>query len=517
MDYPKSVPGVGLLNGKFVDENPVAGTPGSLIPATWGNAVTQEILNVIKSAGLVPDEASTTQLLQAIQSFAARDFKDSVRVATTGSVALSGLQAIDGVQLTVADRVLVKDQANAAQNGLYIVSADSWSRAPDAALDYQVTSNFIVGTDEGQVNKSRIWQMTTPGPITVGATPLVFELMAGATGVAAGEYRKVVVNTRGQVTSGSNPTTLDGYAITDAYSKTAANNAFVKQGGVGTQLTNSVYIGWDGQNVLIQVDATNFGSLWCSRNFDPAKKADVSEVYNKTATNGLLDAKISSDACSIAGFASGNSASPYMRNKNNNEYVGLARAATTLGGYGITDAYTATQVNSFLGERVLRDGITYAGFASNDPNTPYFRRASDNSVYALQLKLGYTPVRQGGGNAQGSNQVMLGWATDGSGLRAQVDAFDLGTVWTDHIGNGRAVAAQSTAGTGAVGSYALLLLGGGGGTGPSSLVAGVNCRYAASDGNDWGGAPAGTWRIMGGVRNTDGASSDSTTLCLRVS
>ena len=455
MDYPKSVPGVGLLNGKFVDENPVAGTPGSLIPATWGNAVTQEILNVIKSAGLVPDEASTTQLLQAIQSFAARDFKDSVRVATTGSVALSGLQAIDGVQLTVADRVLVKDQANAAQNGLYIVSAGSWARAPDAALDYQVTSNFIVGTDEGQVNKSRIWQMTTTGPITVGATPQVFELMAGATGVAAGEYRKVVVNARGQVTSGSNPTTLDGYAITDAYSK--------------------------------------------------------------TATNGLLDAKISSDACSIAGFASGNSAAPYMRNRNNNEYVGLARAATTLGGYGINDAYTATQINSFLSERVLRDAITYAGFASNNPDYPYFRRASDNGVYHLQLRLGFTPVRQGGGNAQGSNQVMLGWATDGSGLRAQVDAFDLGTIWTDHIGNGRAVAAQSTAGTGAVGSYALLLLGGGGGTGPSSLVAGVNCRYAASDGNDWGGAPAGTWRIMGGVRNTDGASSDSTTLCLRVS
>ncbi|PWY50132.1 MULTISPECIES: hypothetical protein [Pseudomonas] len=454
MDYPKSVPGVGLLNGKFVDENPVAGTPGSLIPATWGNAVTQEILNVIKSAGLVPDEASTTQLLQAIQSFAARDFKDSVRVATTGSVALSGLQAIDGVQLTVADRVLVKDQANAAQNGLYIVSANSWSRAPDAALDYQVTSNFIVGTDEGQVNKSRMWQMTTPGPITIGATPLVFELMAGATGVAAGEYRKVVVNARGQVTSGSNPTTLDGYAITDAYSK--------------------------------------------------------------TATNTLLDAKISSDACSIAGFASGNSAAPYMRNKNNNEYVGLARAATTLGGYGITDAYTSTQVNSFLGERVLRDGITYAGFASNDPNTPYFRRASDNGVYALQLKLGYTPVRQGGGNGQTSNMVMLGWS-DGSGLKAQVDATDLGAIWTDHIGNWKAVAAQATAGTGAVGSYALLLVGGGGGTGPSSLVAGVNCRYAAADGNDWGGAPAGTWRIMGGVRNTDGASSDSTTLCLRVS
>ncbi|WP_256659347.1 hypothetical protein [Pseudomonas sp. KBW05] len=66
MDFPKSVPGVGLVNGKFIDEDPLAATPGSLIPSEWGNAVTQEILNVITSAGAVPDEANTGQLLTAI-------------------------------------------------------------------------------------------------------------------------------------------------------------------------------------------------------------------------------------------------------------------------------------------------------------------------------------------------------------------------------------------------------------------------------------------------------------------
>jgi hypothetical protein len=55
MDYPKSIPGVGLVNGGFVDENPIVGSPGSLIPAAWGNSVTQEILNAIKAAGLTPD------------------------------------------------------------------------------------------------------------------------------------------------------------------------------------------------------------------------------------------------------------------------------------------------------------------------------------------------------------------------------------------------------------------------------------------------------------------------------
>lgn len=72
MDYPKSVPSAGLVNGKFVDENPLLGTPGSLIPADWGNGVTEEIVNVIKAGDLTPDETKYDQLLQAIQSVSAK-------------------------------------------------------------------------------------------------------------------------------------------------------------------------------------------------------------------------------------------------------------------------------------------------------------------------------------------------------------------------------------------------------------------------------------------------------------
>jgi hypothetical protein len=68
LDYPKSVPSVGLVNGQFVDEDPIAGKPGSLIPATWGNSVTQEILNVVQAAGLTPNESSNNQLLAALRS-----------------------------------------------------------------------------------------------------------------------------------------------------------------------------------------------------------------------------------------------------------------------------------------------------------------------------------------------------------------------------------------------------------------------------------------------------------------
>ncbi|WP_341869622.1 phage tail protein [Pseudomonas aegrilactucae] len=71
MDYPKSVPAIGLVNGRFVDENPATGMPGSLIPASWGNAVTEEVLGVIKAAGLKPSETDNAQLAKAFKAMIA--------------------------------------------------------------------------------------------------------------------------------------------------------------------------------------------------------------------------------------------------------------------------------------------------------------------------------------------------------------------------------------------------------------------------------------------------------------
>nr|WP_304665035.1 hypothetical protein [Pseudomonas savastanoi] len=55
-----------MASGKFVDENPVTGMPGSLIPAQWGNSITQEILNAMAAGGEQPDETRTDQLATAI-------------------------------------------------------------------------------------------------------------------------------------------------------------------------------------------------------------------------------------------------------------------------------------------------------------------------------------------------------------------------------------------------------------------------------------------------------------------
>ncbi|WP_052676567.1 tail fiber protein [Pseudomonas sp. 2(2015)] len=216
MDYPKSTPGVGLVDGKFVDENPTLGQIGSLIPAHWGNAVTEEILNVILSAGMTPTEGDLSQLLKAIQTITATDAKRSVRCATTGPIALSGLQNIDGVSVLAGDRVLVKNQANAAQNWIYTAAAGAWVRAQDANESVECIPGHLVPVQSGTANGGTTWQLTNLVPPTLGSTPLNFAPALGRTGVAAGEYTKVKVAADGRVLSASNPDTLAGMGITDA-------------------------------------------------------------------------------------------------------------------------------------------------------------------------------------------------------------------------------------------------------------------------------------------------------------
>lgn len=86
MDYPKSVPGVGLVNGKFVDEDQNAGTVGSIIPSVWGNGVTDELIAVaLLLAGAAADETKLTQVRDAIVA-AVRGLSPATIATDTGAV-----------------------------------------------------------------------------------------------------------------------------------------------------------------------------------------------------------------------------------------------------------------------------------------------------------------------------------------------------------------------------------------------------------------------------------------------
>lgn len=110
------------------------------------------------------------------------DWKDSCRAATTANITLSGEQTIDGVSVVAGNRVLVKDQSTASQNGIYVAAAGSWSRSTDADANAEVTSGLAVTISEGSTNADKIFILTTNDPITVGSTSLTFSALSAGGG-----------------------------------------------------------------------------------------------------------------------------------------------------------------------------------------------------------------------------------------------------------------------------------------------------------------------------------------------
>jgi len=98
--------------------------------------------------------------------------KTDVVVATTANITLSGTQTIDGVAVIVGDRVLVKDQSTAADNGIYVVASGAWTRADDASTATEI-QGAVVSTQSGTANGDTTWRQTADA-ITLGVTSLVW-------------------------------------------------------------------------------------------------------------------------------------------------------------------------------------------------------------------------------------------------------------------------------------------------------------------------------------------------------
>jgi len=113
--------------------------------------------------------------LRILEELYKLDSKQSVRVGTTTNIALAGLQTIDGIALVAGDRVLVKNQAVAKDNGLYIAAVGVWGRAPDADVSAEVTSALQVSVEQGTSLADTRWQLITDGVIVLGVTALTFQ------------------------------------------------------------------------------------------------------------------------------------------------------------------------------------------------------------------------------------------------------------------------------------------------------------------------------------------------------
>ncbi|VVQ11650.1 phage tail protein [Pseudomonas fluorescens] len=201
------------------------------------------------------------------EALAKLDHKQSARVAATVPINLSNVQTIDDVAVAAGDRVLVTAQAETQNNGVYVVSAEGWTRAADADNSLEVTPGLFIHVEQGTTNGDSLWQLVTDAPITLGTTGLQFEMIAGGSGGGVGTFRSVTVDALGRVIAGTNPTTLDGYGITDAMavSENLGDVADVVEArnnlGLGTAATAAVQVHLHDEtpDVLMKVGAFGWG------------------------------------------------------------------------------------------------------------------------------------------------------------------------------------------------------------------------------------------------------------------
>ena len=116
------------------------------------------------------------------------DVKASVRAATTANITLSNTQTIDGVALSVGDRVLVKNQTTGSQNGIYVVASGAWTRATDFdnSPDVEVSPGTFFFVEEGTTQADNGYVVSNDTAITIGTTAITFSQFSGAGQITAG-------------------------------------------------------------------------------------------------------------------------------------------------------------------------------------------------------------------------------------------------------------------------------------------------------------------------------------------
>jgi hypothetical protein len=282
------------------------------------------------------------------------DAKASVVAATTTNITLSGTQTIDGVAVSAGDRVLVKDQSTSANNGIYLASASSWTRTTDADAWTELVAAYTF-VEGGTVNGSNGYICTVAAGGTLGTTAITFAQFSGAgqitagaglvksgntlnvqtasssrivvgadeidlanTGVSAGTYKSVTTDVYGRITAGTNPTTISGFGITDAYTKTE----------VDTSLSGKLSTSGGTMSGAIAMGTSKITGLG-----DPTSNQDAATKYY---VDGILGSATSAATSAAAAATSASNAATSASNASTSE--GNASSSATAAAASATSA-----------------------------------------------------------------------------------------------------------------------------------------------------------------------------------
>jgi hypothetical protein len=209
--------------------------------------------------------------------------KAACKCATLSNITLSGLQTIDGYSVQAGNRVLVKNQTNTPDNGIYVASTGTWTRAVDMDVWAEVPGAYTVVLNGSQANTA--WVSTSADTGTIGVTPITWVQFSGVstyyagtgltlasntfsitnTGVTAGAYGSAnqsltaTVNAQGQLTALSAQNIAIGASqiTSGTISSSLISGSYTGITGVGTLTAGT----WNASTIGVAYGGTGATSL----------------------------------------------------------------------------------------------------------------------------------------------------------------------------------------------------------------------------------------------------------------
>nr|BAR24824.1 phage-related tail fiber protein [uncultured Mediterranean phage uvMED] len=280
------------------------------------------------------------------------DVKDSVKVATTANITLSGEQNIDGVSVSADERVLVKNQSTASENGLYLCKAGSWARTTDLAAGVNAAGVFVF-IESGSTQADQGFVCTSDsGSAVVGTNSLAFTQFSGSGSFTAGDGLDLSGTTfSADLKANSGVVISSGEIALDLSASSIAGTLAVSDGGTGATSASAartalgVAIGSDvqAQNAILD----DLAGLTQAANklpfFDSGSTAATTDLTAFART--LLDDGSASAARTTLGTAIGSDVQAYDAGLAS--IAGLTTAANKLIFTTASDTYDVADLTAF--------------------------------------------------------------------------------------------------------------------------------------------------------------------------
>ena len=248
------------LGGVYVDGVTITASPEGVISSNGGYMLPTASTG---SLGGVIVDGTTIVINDGVISADPHKIVKYVELATTANITLSGLQTIDNVSAVDGYKVLVKNQTNAAENGIYsVVSNGAWTRTFDTGTLPDIVDSFII-VKQGNNNTATAWVSSTSAMGILDVDSITWSQISGNSSNAGGWVYLSTVTANSATTADIETTfnsTYDMYVIvaTGVYgSANAATQARMKLAGSYVTSTSYNYSVSAATSAYVSLSASN--------------------------------------------------------------------------------------------------------------------------------------------------------------------------------------------------------------------------------------------------------------------